>query len=156
MGPRRLLARFSATGSPLSPGVDPSAGPVFQQPPATKTGHEMNRRIRVTAILLAAAAFSLVGRVTIAQQPPQDPQNWSEVKCSRYKKAWSEALTRRGSEGLGQDFIARHEAFLASGCTARADVCPRSPAELELANIMVLLAMNAGTASTFLPFSCRR
>src|SRR3954447_21656853 len=53
-------------------------------------------------------------------------------------------------------FLDRHEAFLASGCTAKADVCPRSPEELELANIMVLAAMNAGTASTFLPFSSRQ
>jgi hypothetical protein len=49
-----------------------------------------------------------------------------------------------------------HEAFLASGCTARAAVCPRSAEELEIANVMVVLAMNAGTASTFLPFSCRK
>lgn len=116
----------------------------------------MDRRIQASTALLAAAALLLVGRATVAQQPPQEPQNWSEVKCNRYRNAWSDALTRRGSKGLGQDFLARHEAFLASGCTARADVCPRSPEELELANIMVLLAMNAGTASTFPPFSCRR
>jgi hypothetical protein len=57
---------------------------------------------------------------------------------------------------LGQEFIARHEAFLASGCTAKGDVCPRSAEELDLANMMVVAAMNAGTASTFPPFSCRK
>jgi hypothetical protein len=77
------------------------------------------------------------------------------VKCSRYRKAWSEALARRGTQGLGREFLERHEAFLASGCTTRADVCPRSAAELDLANMMVVAAMNAGTASTFPPFSCR-
>jgi len=51
------------------------------------------------------------------------------------------ASTKRHGE-----FLDRHEAFLASGCTAKADVCPRSPEELELANIMVVAAMNAGTA----------
>ena len=54
------------------------------------------------------------------------------------------------------EFIERHQAFLASGCTATADVCPRSPEELEVANALVILAMNAGSASTFLPFACRK
>ena len=59
-------------------------------------------------------------------------------------------------EGLGQEFLDRHEAFLASGCTAQANVCPRSAEELDLANMMVVAAMNAGTASTFPPFACRK
>lgn len=81
-------------------------------------------------------------------------QTWPEVKCTRYKKAWSDALARMGNKGLSQDFLERHEAFLASGCTAKADVCPRSEEELGLANVMVIAAMNAGTASTFPPFAC--
>ena len=51
--------------------------------------------------------------------------------------------------------MARHEAFLQSGCTAPADVCPRSREEFEFADLLTVLAMNAGTASTFLPFACR-
>jgi hypothetical protein len=88
---------------------------------------------------------------TSAQEP-----SWVEVKCARYKKAWDDALTRVTVKGLGQEFLERHEAFLASGCTARADVCPRSDEELALANMMVVAAMNAGTASTFPPFACRK
>lgn len=83
-------------------------------------------------------------------------QSWVEVKCERYKKAWAEALRRRGTKGIGQEFLERHEAFLASGCTTQADVCPRSTEEFDLANMMVVAAMNAGTASTFPPFSCRK
>ncbi|MBB4040682.1 hypothetical protein GGR34_002339 [Microvirga flocculans] len=83
-------------------------------------------------------------------------KSWPEVKCERYSKAWAEALARRGTRGLSQEFIERHDAFLASGCTARADVCPRSAEELDMANIMVVAAMNAGTASTFPPFFCRK
>jgi hypothetical protein len=90
----------------------------------------------------------------IAQDARQ--QSWSQVKCERYTKAWSDVLARRGTKGLGQAFIASHEAFLASGCTSQANVCPRSAEELDLANILVIAAMNAGTASTFLPFACRR
>lgn len=82
--------------------------------------------------------------------------DWTEVKCARYAKAWHEALRRYGRVGLGEEFVARHEAFLASGCTGEANVCPRSPEEFALANVMVIQAMNAGAASTFPPFSCRR
>ena len=131
---------------------------VFTLPsgPVLGRGTEMNKpamRIIPLATFLALSIASGAGNAVA-----QDSQgaNWSEVKCSRYKKAWSEALARRGREGLGQEFIARHEAFLASACTSRADVCPRTAEELDLANVLTILAMNAGTASTFLPFACRK
>jgi hypothetical protein len=117
---------------------------------------EMSRSLKSIAAATALLAFAAAGGVSsaTAQDPP--PKTWPEVKCERYGKAWSEALARRGTKGLWQDFIERHEAFLASGCTARADVCPRSSEELDMANIMVVAAMNAGTASTFPPFACRK
>ena len=108
--------------------------------------------------LIFAFAFLLVLSVLdgISTASPQDRglRSWREVKCARYRTAWSEALTRFGTGGLGRDFLQRHEAFLASGCLADADVCPRSAEEFKLANIMVILAMNAGAASTFPPFKC--
>jgi hypothetical protein len=109
-------------------------------------------------IVAIPALLTILNASSISPAVAQDarPKTWPEVKCERYGKAWSEALARRGTKGLGQDFIERHEAFLASGCTARADVCPRSSEELDMANIMVVAAMNAGTASTFPPFACRR
>jgi hypothetical protein len=103
-------------------------------------------------ILMACASAGAASPALAQSAPPE----WSEVKCARYKKAWSDALARRGSRGLGPAFLASHEGFLASGCTAKADVCPRSAEELDLANVMVIAAMNAGTASTFLPFACRK
>jgi hypothetical protein len=110
---------------------------------------------RPTMLSTLVLALPLVcgGPPAIAQDTPQ---SWPEVKCARYKKAWADALARRGTRGLGRDFLDRHEAFLASGCTGSADVCPRSSEELDLANIMVVAAMNAGTASTFPPFACRK
>jgi hypothetical protein len=111
----------------------------------------------VSPITIAAlAAFLATISPSRATAPEGRPQTWREVKCARYTKAWSEALARRGSKGLGRQFLDSHAAFLTSGCTAPADVCPRSTEELELANIMVILAMNAGTASTFPPFACRK
>jgi hypothetical protein len=107
----------------------------------------------LAAVVLAcsvAGGLSSAG----AQTPP--PKSWPEVKCERYGKAWTEVLNRRGRQGLSPEFVERHEAFLASGCTTKADVCPRSTEELDMANIMVVAAMNAGTASTFPPFACRK
>lgn len=115
----------------------------------------MIRTIMITA-LAALLISAMSGEASHALAQGGNAQNWPEVKCGRYKKAWSDALARRGTRGLGQEFLDRHEAFLASGCTTRADVCPRSGEELDLANIMVVAAMNAGTASTFLPFACRK
>jgi hypothetical protein len=114
----------------------------------------MSRPTIVFALAGVLALSTLTARPSLAQE--SSSPTWPEVKCARYKAAWAEALARRGVRGLGPDFIERHEAFLASGCTARADVCPRSVEELELANIMVVAAMNAGTASTFPPFACRK
>jgi hypothetical protein len=111
---------------------------------------------RPTQLIAALLAFSLMGGVSIAATQGRQPQSWPEVKCARYKKAWSEAIARRGTRGLGPEFLERHEAFLASGCTTKADVCPRSAEELDIANMMVVAAMNAGTASTFPPFACRK
>jgi hypothetical protein len=116
----------------------------------------MSRPGALTAALASWLALFIAGEVAGAAAPNREGSSWTEVKCARYRKAWTDALARRGEQGLGREFIERHEAFLASCCTARADVCPRSPEELDLANILTILAMNAGTASTFLPFACRR
>jgi hypothetical protein len=98
----------------------------------------------------------LILTTTLAGVPRAHAQTWPEVKCARYQAAWSEALRRRGVGGLSSAFIASHDAFIASGCTNQGHVCPRSNAELDLANVMTIQAMNFGTASTFLPFACPR
>lgn len=111
------------------------------------------------ALPIAAAASPAAAQDRPAQdRPAQDrpAQTWSEEKCVRYKKAWADLLARGGRRGLGQDFLDAHDAFLASGCTAKGEVCPRSTEELQAANILTIRAMNAGTASTFLPFACRK
>ncbi len=79
---------------------------------------------------------------------------WPEEKCRRYRAAWDTLSLRTGRRGLGEAFVERHEAFIASGCTTQGDVCPRSAEELDAANALTIMAMNAGMASTFLPFGC--
>ncbi|MBV9077723.1 MAG: hypothetical protein JO048_09580 [Methylobacteriaceae bacterium] len=98
-----------------------------------------------------AAGFALAATATVAQEPGP---SWREVKCERYRAVSAEALARTGRQGLTDEFLARHDAFLRSGCTAKADVCPRSARDFALADILTIGAMNAGTASTFLPFAC--
>ncbi len=104
---------------------------------------------------VASLWMLLAGLAPVAAQVSRE-DNWPAVKCERYGKAWTQALAKRGRTGLNPEFIARHEAFLASGCTIQGDVCPRSKEELDLANILVLMAMNENMASTFLPFACRK
>lgn len=108
------------------------------------------------SLLRAVAAlvfFSIGGTFAAAQQSPAS--DWPTEKCNRYRKAYEQALNRQGKQGLGPDFLAGHDAFLASNCQSRAEVCARSKEELELANKLVLMAMNSGMSGTFLPFNCR-
>jgi hypothetical protein len=92
--------------------------------------------------------------VLLAAPAAAQSRDWTAEKCSRYSQVWPEALARFGRVGLSEEFLARHEAFIASGCRTR-DVCPRSPQEIAMADVMTIAAMNAGTASSFVPFVCR-
>jgi hypothetical protein len=100
------------------------------------------------------AAMMVLAIPALAQVSREE--TWPRIKCDNYRKAWAFTLARRDRQGLGAEFIAAHEAFLASDCNGERNVCPRSKEELDLANLMVILAMNAGTASTFLPFACKK
>ena len=101
-------------------------------------------------VALLAASLSIP-----ATAQPRGGPGWHDRKCTLYRSAWDRALVRQGSVGLSAGFLASHDAFLASNCTRRADVCARSPEELQLANTMVVLSMNFGAASTLAPFYCR-
>lgn len=108
------------------------------------------------SLCLALSLGSAAGTPAAFAQTPRAEPDWPAVKCARYTKSWNEALAKFGRKGLGEAFLRDHEAFLASGCTAKVDVCPRSKEELDLANVLVVLSMNQGMASTFVPFNCRK
>lgn len=107
------------------------------------------------AIGIAALAVQAAAQVpTTGKTTPGE--DWPKVKCERYRKATAEALARQGRKGLSDEFLARHEAFLASDCEGERNVCPRSAEELNLANTLVIVSMNQSMASTFAPFACRK
>jgi hypothetical protein len=110
----------------------------------------VNGAARAACLLLVFAGLAQ------AQGKAPAPGDWRAEKCARYRAAWDEALKRFTASGLSDNFLTAHEAFLARGCEGPREVCPRSKEELAIANVMVLRAMNAGTASTFPPFACGR
>ena len=106
--------------------------------------------MRVVLICLSLLALCQPGGATEASA------TWAEQKCRTYAAAWEQALVGFGSDQMNYAFIAANENFIAGGCTGPADVCPRSLEEIEVANVLTLAMMNAGAASTFLPFRCPR
>lgn len=120
------------------------------------TGSKPLARLVILLAAPLAVDLLLAGPAALAQPQPRGGENWPAVKCERYRTAYDEATRRFGTKGLGPEFLARHDAFMASGCQTPPDVCPRSTEELNLANIMVMAGMNAGLSSTFMPFACRK
>lgn len=105
-------------------------------------------RMGLLAVMLAYGS-------PMAAAQPSDGADWPTEKCNRYRKAYDQSIARLGKKGLSPEFLASHDAFLAANCQARAEVCARSKEELELANRLVLMAMNSGMSGTFPPFYCR-
>jgi hypothetical protein len=82
-----------------------------------------------------------------------EDRSWVAEKCAIYGAAWEEMLSE-GAADLDRDFVAGNERFIASACTDRGEVCPVEAGDFEVANTLTLMLMNAGAASTFLPFRC--
>lgn len=113
----------------------------------------MGIQSRIGKAGLAAAMLIVAGTAALAQQ--NGGTDWPTEKCSRYRKAYDQSIAYLGKKGLSAEFLASHDAFLAANCQARAEVCARSKQELDIANKLVLMAMNSGMSGTFLPFTCR-
>lgn len=84
----------------------------------------------------------------------EESSAWQQQKCALYADAWSRALDSFGSEDINYNFVATNENFIASGCTEQIAICPQSNQERDIADLITLVMMNEGAASTFLPFRC--
>ncbi|MGL4438551.1 MAG: hypothetical protein ACRCUE_04710, partial [Bosea sp. (in: a-proteobacteria)] len=108
--------------------------------------------VRVVATVVVMAALAALSPASGQQRKP----TWAETKCIRYTAAWIALEKQRGLTGLGVEFLARHKQFIDGGCRSSTHVCPRTNAELEVADMMAIAALNGGMASTFPPFSCKQ
>jgi hypothetical protein len=103
------------------------------------------------------AALALLMMLGVAEAAPlrlAERPATPQAKCTLYRDATAFTLKRRGTRGLSPEFLARHAGFIEGGCIGAHDACPRTAEELDFANTMVVLSMNAGMASTFAPFGC--
>ncbi|SFT34224.1 hypothetical protein [Sedimentitalea nanhaiensis] len=80
--------------------------------------------------------------------------SWSVRKCALYRDAWQQVLDTQPPEGTSDGFMARHQDFVDNGCPAATRICARTDGDVTLANLMTILSMNEGMASTFVPFGC--
>ncbi|MGH1329611.1 MAG: hypothetical protein ACRBBK_01905 [Paracoccaceae bacterium] len=81
-------------------------------------------------------------------------KTWRAQKCVLYQAAVRDAIALQGDEGLSAAFLAANARFMAGGCELEARICLTSPQEFELANMLTIMTMNEGMASTFVPFGC--
>jgi hypothetical protein len=97
--------------------------------------------------LLLAASLALADE-------SQPKRSWAEEKCFRYHRDWGEAFQRFGREGISADFIRANESFIGSGCVRQQKICPHTPRERQLVDILAIRVVNVGMSTTFLPFDC--
>lgn len=107
-----------------------------------------------TFAIVALASFAFFPGVSIAEEGTA-LSAWQGEKCHVYRQSWEKALNFFGTDNVSQAFISQNETFMASGCTAPPAVCAQSRQELDIANALTIQMMNAGTASSFLPFRCQ-
>lgn len=95
-----------------------------------------------------------VALLLISPANAEEPSAWQQQKCALYTDAWTRALGSIGSDDINYNFLATNENFIASGCTEQIAICPQSNQERDIADLITLVMMNEGAASTFLPFRC--
>ncbi len=85
---------------------------------------------------------------------PEQSAGWQEKKCNLYAQIFRDALTAQGHDGLSNAFLSSNQRFIDAQCGGERNLCPISDAELEFADLLTMMTMNEGMASTFVPFGC--
>lgn len=106
-------------------------------------------------ILLTSLLLQLSSTFAWAEDVQFENLTWTEQKCVLYQRAWDWAYNSIGPDGISPEFIAQNDKFIATGCIERTIVCPRSKEDFDMANMLTVMTMNEGMASTFVPFTCR-
>ncbi len=104
---------------------------------------------------LGVAFIALMPAFSLAQEG-ESLSAWQVEKCRIYEQSWEQALEGFGADNLNYNFVAQNENFLTSGCVSAPAVCPQSSTEIQIADFLTIAMMNAGAASTFLPFRCEQ
>lgn len=107
-------------------------------------------------LLACAVAAALLPAQLLAQEVDLEGMIWTEQKCALYARAFDDAVGMVNAEDLSAAFLAGNETFVAGGCTEYIRICPTSAEEYRLADILTLMTMNEGMASTFVPFGCHQ
>ncbi|MBN2761281.1 MAG: hypothetical protein JXQ79_12340 [Rhodobacteraceae bacterium] len=102
--------------------------------------------------MIAKAATAL--SMALCSAAPATAESWTERKCALYAAAMEDALGLLGRDGISDAFLSENAAFIAQGCTERGRFCPQTAQERALADMLTLMTMNEGMASTFVPFAC--
>ncbi|KIN65971.1 hypothetical protein Z945_276 [Sulfitobacter noctilucae] len=104
---------------------------------------------------LALLCLQLCSSPAWADDIQFEDMTWPEQKCVLYQRAWDWAYDGIGPDGISAEFVAQNDDFVATGCIEQIVVCPRSQEEFDMANMLTVMTMNEGMASTFVPFTCR-
>ena len=109
--------------------------------------------LRHQALILAVVCAGFApARPAMAQDTA--PDDWTTRKCELYAAAWQQVLDSHDLHDVRPGFVSGHQDFIDGGCDAGITVCPATQAEIALADLLLVLSMNEGMASTFVPFAC--
>jgi hypothetical protein len=103
-------------------------------------------------IVPVTALACLAVIATASQAFPQD--NWTQRKCDLYSEAWMWILETQDLAGVRVGFIEEHQAFIDANCNHGIEICPVTKGDEQLADLLTVMSMNQGMASTFVPFAC--
>ena len=112
-----------------------------------------NARGRAFAVAVIVAV-SGAGPSAVSAQVRDDPA-WTLEKCALYQHAVNDAINLLGQDGLRVGFLEENANFIAAGCHRTDAICAVTDQEIALANLLTVMTMNEGMASTFVPFSCK-
>lgn len=111
--------------------------------------------IRPTCNLLKVAfAVALILCTGPVSAQSLEGLTWTEQKCVLYERAVKDAIEFQGPDGLRASFLDENVNFIASGCVKDKAICPVTDPEIQLVNMLTIMTMNEGMASTFVPFGC--